>query len=108
MTNGNANTNEKENETQVEDSSNDLIYLSPALISEWFAQCLLQISQSPELAKSANNYAANASPNNSTSSTHSNGQLPASSNLGIPNILSCKKNPPGVTLILACGGTRIQ
>merc|ERR1712127_164503 len=63
--NFNPNSNEKETEeaNDTEDSNNDLIYLSPALISEWFAHCLLQISQSPDLAKSypaANNHSPNS------------------------------------------------
>lgn len=114
--NFNPNSNEKETEVNdTEDSNNDLIYLSPALISEWFAHCLLQISQSPDLAKSypaTDNHSPNSSSSHNSNKQYQNGQnntnFSQDSLLGIPNILSCKKNPPGVTLILACGGTRIQ
>jgi hypothetical protein len=114
--NFNPNSNEKESEevNDTEDSNNDLIYLSPALISEWFAHCLLQISQSPDLAKSypaANNHSPNSNSSHNSNkfqNGQNNNNFSQDSLLGIPNILSCKKNPPGVTLILACGGTRIQ
>ena len=72
-----------ENETSPD---SEITYLSPTLISKWFAETLIKVCENNELLAG----------------------FKSEKTLGIPNILSVTKKPPGVTLILACGGTRIQ
>jgi len=56
------------------------------LISKWFADTLIKVCENNELLAG----------------------FKSEKTLGVPNILSVVKKSPGVTLILACGGTRIQ
>lgn len=79
-----------DNEENEPDLSDQLIYLCPLLVSKWFSEHVIQICQNTEILQ------------NMTM------EQKGKALLGIPNIVSCKRTPPGVTLILACGGTRIQ
>ena len=73
----------EEEQEADDDLSNQLIYLCPILVAKWFSNCIVSICQNTEY-------------------------LEREGKKGIPNIISCKLNAPGVTLILAQGGTRIQ
>lgn len=77
-------------DSDSEDLSNELIYLCPILVANWFSKCILQICQNTEYMQQIAQ------------------EQKGKGIKGIPNIISCKINPPGITLILACGGTRIQ
>ena len=73
-----------------QDLSDELIYLCPVLVANWFNSCISQICQNTEYLQAIAQ------------------EQKGKGIMGIPNIVRCKIHPPGMQLILACGGTRIQ